>query len=518
MTDRISYKDELTDTFTDAQKAVIATAEALVLRGDRGQYDASSLMKPDTVYEYKTNTPEDYTSDSWKYSNCANLTFDAYYFGLGYDGGGNWYTANIINTAKKQNIFYKEPTGNETPEQQKAMRDEFFSKLQPGDVICIRRANDSGHALLYIGNGKIIHSTGGSYKVAGNGQSTGLEQYEATFRYLNAECFFEEKCDTGTAYTYYLFCGKVTKIGIYRPMNYFKGSVPQESINRMNNLQDIVVEKVASKAMGQTINVGDEMTYTFRFLNASNASKTLDVTDVLPTGTTLVSASGWTVSGSNLSCKVTIPAGEKNEISYTIKVGSSVPNNKIESKSVKVGGVSVRSSDIFVANTLTTAQQQAIINTVKSLSGSSKKNLELINEIYKVALGVDKVFEHTTLSTLHSQMYEKKSGESKYSFIDNQYGAMAAPGLYGGRNFQCVDDGKHGRLVKLAREDHLIVGDIIFGRTSSDNYVYIYLGDGVLWSLSTNKADTIPCNSRLERAFGYKNYWAILRPSMAYDF
>ena len=513
MTDRISYKDELTDTLTDAQKAVIATAEALVLRGDRGQYDASSLMKPDSVYEYKTNTPEDYTSDSWKYSNCANLTFDAYYFGLGYDGGGNWYTANIINTAKKQNIFYKEPTGNETAEQQKAMRDEFFSTLQPGDVICIRRANNSGHALLYIGNGKIIHSTGGSYKVASGTQSTGIEQYEATFRYLNAECFFEEKCDTGTAYTYYLFCGKVTKIGIYRPMNYFKGSVPQESVNRMNNLQDIVVEKVASKAMGQTINVGDEMTYTFRFLNASNASKTLDVTDVLPAGTTLVSASGWTVSGSNLSCKVTIPAGEKKEISYTVKVGSNVPNNKIESKSAKVGGVSVRSSDIFVAKTLTSAQQQAIINAVKSLSTSSKTGLELANEIYKVALGVDKVFEHTTLSTFHSQLVVDNA------LADNQYGAMAAPSLYGGRNFQCEDDGKHGRLVKMAREDHLIVGDIIFGRTSSTNNLFIYLGDGICWSLTTNKIDTynsstVHVNTRLEYIFGYKNYWAILRPSM----
>ena len=215
---------------------------------------------------------------------------------------------------------------------------------------------------------------------------------------------------------------------------------------------------------------------------------------------------------------MTIPAGEKKEISYTIKVGASVPNNKIESKSAKVGGVSVRSSDIFVAKTLTTAQQQAIINTVKSLSGSSKKNLELLNEIYKTALGVDKVFEYTTLSSLHGEMYEKKSGDSKYSFKDNIYSDMAAPSLYGGRNFQCDDDGKHGRLVKLAREHHLIVGDVLFGRTSSDNYVYIYLGDGVLWSLSTNKADTIDVNSRLERAFGYKNYWAILRPSMAYDF
>ena len=284
----------------------------------------------------------------------------------------------------------------------------------------------------------------------------------------------------------------------------------------MNNLQGVAVEKVASKAFGQTINTGEELTYTIKLLNASDVFKTLDITDVVPTGTTLVSSSGWTVSGTNLSCKVTIPAGEKKEVSFTVKVGASVPNNKIESKSAKVGGVSVRSSDIFVAKTLTNAQQQAIINAVKSLSGSSKTGLELANEIHKVALGVDKVFEHTTLSTFHSQLVVDKA------LADNQYGAMVAPGLNGGRNFNCVDSGKYGELSRLPREHNLIVGDILFGRTSSSNNVFIYLGDGICWSLNNNKIDTynantVDVNTRMEYIFGYKNYWAILRPSMNFS-
>ena len=344
-----------------------------------------------------------------------------------------------------------------------------------------------------------------------------MEAYEATVRYLNAYDFFDPKCDNGGAYSYFVFGGQVTQFGIYRPLKSWKGTIPQEALNRVNNLGGIAVEKIASKASGQTVNIDEELTYTFRFLNANDVDKTLDIIDIIPTGTALISAPGATANGDNLSWTVTIPAGEKMEISYTVKVGNSVPDNKLESNSAKVGGVTVRSSDLFVANTLTAAEQQKIIDAVKSLSSSSKKDLELANEIYQTAFGVENVSTHTDLSTFHSQLFEKKSGQSKYSLIDNQYGAMAAPSLYGGRNFYCSDSGKYGRVSRLAREENLVVGDLLFGRTSTANGLYIYLGDGICWSLTTNQADTIDVNARMERFVGYRNYWVVLRPSMVLD-
>lgn len=50
----------------------------------------------------------------------------------------------------------------------------------------------------------------------------------------------------------------------------------------------------------------------------------------------------------------------------------------------------------------------------------------------------------------------------------------------------------------------------------------IYLGDGICWSLNNNKIDTynantVDVNTRMEYIFGYKNYWAILRPSMNFS-
>ena len=514
---RIDYIDPVELNLTDAQKAVIATAESYLLRGDRGQYDVGTTMGPDTRFTHGQGSPEEYTTDYWRYTNCSDFTYNCVYFALGYSSGNNYHTTTIMKSAKSQGIFYYTPTGNETEAEKEAIEKEFFEKLQPGDVIDIRRSNSTGHAMLYLGNELIIHSTGGNYKPSGSGSggsglSYGVESYEATFRYRNARNLFGHNSGGD------VFSGKITELGIYRPLATFNGKVSDEGMNRVNNLQRIAVEKMGSLYFGQSANVGDEITYTFRLLNANDESKTVDITDVIPAGTTLVSASGWTVNGTNLSCKVTIAAGEQMEVSYTVKVGSNVPDGKIVSDSAKVGGVTVKASTLFVANTLTSAQQQTLLDTVNRLSDSSLRGLELANEIYKVAFGVEKVFDYTTVKTFYTQMYEKKSGDSKYTFIDNQYYDMVAPGLYGGRKFKCDDDTAYGKLSRFVRDHHLIVGDVVLGRYSDNTSLYLYLGNNIFLDLSTNKPDTFgDANRRLERIYGYMYYYAVLRPSRVLD-
>ena len=515
---RIDYIDPVELNLTDAQKAVIATAEAYLLRGDRGQYDVGTTMGPDTRYTHGQGSPEEYTTDYWRYSNCSDFTYNCAYFGLGYSGGNNYHTTHIMKTAKSQGVFYYEPTGNETEAERAAKEKEFIDALQPGDVIIVRRTTNTGHAMLYVGNELIIHSTGANYKPSGtsssqSGLSYGVETYEATFRYRNLRDLFSSEFAAGT----YVFSGTVSQLGIYRPLAKFTGKVSEEGMNRVNNLRGIVVEKLGSLYFGQSANVGDEITYTFRLLNSNSVSKTVDITDVIPAGTTLVSSSGWTVSGSNLSCKVTIGAGEQKEVSYKVKVGSNVPDGKIVSDSAKVGGVTVKASTLFVANTLTSAQQQTLLNTINSLSGSSKTGLELANEIYKVAFGVENVFDYTTVKDFYKQMYEKKSGDSKYSFIDNRYYKMVAPGLYGGMQFKCDDDTAYGKLSRFVRDHNLMVGDIVLGRYSDNTSVYLYIGNNTFLDLKTNKVDTWSANSRLERIYGYKYYYVVLRPSRVLD-
>ncbi len=103
---RIDYLDPVELNLTDAQKAMIATAEAYLLRGDRGQYDVGTTMGPDTRYTHGQGSPEEYTTDYWRYSNCSDFTYNCAYFGLGYSGGNNYHTTHIMKTAKSQGVFY----------------------------------------------------------------------------------------------------------------------------------------------------------------------------------------------------------------------------------------------------------------------------------------------------------------------------------------------------------------------------------------------------------------------------
>ena len=73
---------------TEAQLALISTAESYLMRGDKLQYADTRLGSGyDTEFRWlpALNIPEDNTSDKSGYTNCAAFTYDVYYHGLGYD-------------------------------------------------------------------------------------------------------------------------------------------------------------------------------------------------------------------------------------------------------------------------------------------------------------------------------------------------------------------------------------------------------------------------------------------------
>ena len=141
-----------------------------------------------------------------------------------------------------------------------------------------------------------------------------------------------------------------------------------------------------------------------------------------------------------------------------------------------------------------------------------------VNEIYKVAFGAENIFDYTTVKTFYTQMYEKKSGDDKYTFIDNRYYDMVAPGLYGGRRFKCDDDTAYGRLSRFVRDHNMMIGDIVLGRYSDNTSLYLYLGNNIFLDLKTNQLDSFgDANRRLERMYGYMYYYAVLRPSRVLD-
>ena len=174
---------------TDAQKAVIGTAEAYLLRGYRIQYDD---VTPFTKNAYRWNsglrTPEESSFDNIGFTNCAAFTSEVYKTALGFTDVS--YTTSSQVWSSYTVWRYPQSTsasiGGETEEQKAEIEADFYNNIQPGDIINIRyNSKSSGHSMLYVGNGNIIHSGGYNYSF-----STG-DTTEASIKQMRVEELFD---------------------------------------------------------------------------------------------------------------------------------------------------------------------------------------------------------------------------------------------------------------------------------------------------------------------------------------
>ena len=88
--------------YTEVEKALIATAESYLLRGDRGQYTDDQTSKSIFRWESATRQPEDCTVDQYGYTNCAAFVYDVHWSTLGLKATGN---SKTLNTTKNNAAF-----------------------------------------------------------------------------------------------------------------------------------------------------------------------------------------------------------------------------------------------------------------------------------------------------------------------------------------------------------------------------------------------------------------------------
>lgn len=511
------------DELNEKQAALIATATAYWLRGQRLQYadtrftSAGSNYDSEFRWQSTVNTPEDCTQTDWAYTNCAAFTYEVYYQTFGYKLPSNMYTtANLAKYAASNGMevfAYNRTKGStQTEAEKQQVMEGFFSTLQPGDIICIRRENSSGHALLYIGNGEILHSGGGTYTYTG---SYGVESYEASVRRVRVEnYFFNPNYSTG---------GDVfsiaTKLSIIRPLQVMTNSINENTQNRLDNLQNIVAEKLSSHVRANTIEKGEEVTFTYALHNIGDEAVTLKIKETVPAQLEYIS--GGSQQGNQLVWTISVPAHGRASVSYTAKVKETVAyGTKIQSTESYVGGVRVKCEPITVGKKLTAEQQSALIdafNKVKA-DGTSLTGLALVNELYKQATGVENVFASTDFATVTRgengcfKYYMTYSNKSIYQLnAAGSYHKLLAPSLYGGYRLWASEFAND--RTRLARVQDLQIGDVLLGKTSSSEVVMLYLGEDIGFiNMGTLAADTISTAARLERLLAYGYYYAIMRP------
>ena len=562
---RSLYEDEYfneadKEGYTDLEKALIATAETYLLRGDRTQYTDDNAGKSLYRWESGVRQPEDYTIDQYGYTNCAAFTYDVHWTTYGYaakslNSKGNSITLNTtanmassaasgwneetLTGANKSTIFHYTPQGIISDEEKAEKTEKICSLLRPGDIICIRRTTGTGHAMLYVGGGLIIHSSGSSYS-----NSNQTDTHEASIRFRSVMDLFDPTIAGKTSYVFSL-----KSFSILRPQNDTDAKLTQNATNRMNHMDGIIAEKVSSTAMGKTVNCGDTITYTFYIFNTTKNEKQIIIKDELSPHATFVSATdGGSCTDNLIFWTLNVPADTRIPVSYTVKVKDGLePYTKIDGAKATVNGVRHKCYDTIVANTLTTEEQQKLTETVVNMQKANPglAQISLVNRIYKTAFGVNNIFGNNVRG--FSDLLNGKGKDNVGIFNDssnytdeailvvadvNQSNAskMIAPGLYGGHD---VYSSPHSsdlfyRYLSLAdtplrsryyREQDLVVGDLLIMKGEEKECMYIYIGSDTFVSLNSG---SLLENLSATELLGYTpstdwRYTAILRPSMALD-
>ena len=513
-----------TTGMTELQKAVVLTAESFVIRKNRGQYDDTRLTASQDPVYYRWSTaqraPEDYTSQYTGYSNCAAFVRDLYLTALDLDI--QYYTTSTQTSGCKK-VLARAPVAekfeNKSAEELETIKQEFLDALQPGDLIVYRYADQkNGHAMCYVGNGMMIHCSGSNYNYTDR-----EEKYEdnGCFRYDPIDTFWD------TESRRYLF-NKASYV-LIRPLDDFTGEIPQDTLDRMNDMRGVAAEKTASATWTQTVNPGQEITFTFTLQNLTGLEKTLTVTDTVPENTTYV-LGAQKQEGDALSWTVTVPARETVSVSYTVQVDETAET--VESSSF-VEHIPVNCPAITVGNTLTPRQQESLSAAAANADTSAGGGISLAAKLYRDAFGaellsgltaddlMEGIFRHYSDAVEAGAPYDLWPSQWHSLDENGAYYKLVAPNLYGGRSvLEGTEEAPVSKLefmavkrTRLVAEDQLIPGDIILASDSETRFqtvAWLYI-DGQLLDLQTG--EKLPAEPTLSQLLCYQHF-AVIRPSL----
>ncbi len=513
------------------QQAVLTTAKSFFLRGDNIQYEDSYFINVPEERSSFGKTPEHYTYQNTGYSNCAMFANDVYFSTFNEPLPLDMYlTRNLASFAKdaKMEVYRLDLrlAKEYNEEQRRAEIERFLSILQPADLINFRRyysdtGKTSGHVVLYIGNGRFIHSTGGWLVHPSENIPHVLDPREATIRFGNLYNYL--LCPSSKNY---IFGGIIFFVNVIRPLAspFYANKLPKSTKARVKNLKGVRVDKLSSHPKGKTVNVGEKICYTFSIFNTNNYPISLEIKDRVPSNTTYVSG-GDSVINDWIFFRVMAQPNQTKKVSFIVKINENAKKGGIiYSSHATVSGVPLYCPAIFIENTLTKEQQKDFLKELKCLKKNSM--LKLVNEVYYKVLGKT-VFSQTDARALligkngifkeYKQGYyeiNKKSPTIKMlirNLCSDTFNKTFGRAMIGGTKL-VVTKAPFIRTEDVT-EHNLIIGDVLVVLGEKIE-VLIYCGYKKFRSLANGvEKDELEFETRCVRLLE-SDLFAILRPSM----
>ncbi len=501
---RVSKYDWSHEVITQEVEALQVIAKAFYDRRYYVQYDQLSMERVNLT-SHRGNSraiPEDATAQKLLYTDCAYFVRMCYYNAFEYDFGAAFTTAGLVKLSDIRTFYWEKDDGNVEQAAQ-----NLLQVLQPGDLIAYRNAaNTNGHVLLYIGSGKLLHSTGfggidyNYTRKADNFEPGGTLIYSTMDELLN-------KNDPQ-----YLFADKSVLV-VLRPLMEDL-TITENTKARVAGLQNIVVSKTTSHPDGVTANPGDTVTFTIEIKNNNNTVKSVQITEVVPAGMTYNGTSG---AGSTLHWDMEIDAGETMQFSYSFVVNNDVEyDTMISCANTKVNGVQINDCPVYVMKTLSVEQQNSIVAAAQTVT-SAENSLDFAKQAYANAFNYALPIDNT--EAIFTEVFNTPSGGCvKPTQSGGEIRSMMVETIYGGQNTK-TESALLGVRTSNPTTVNMVAGDILVfftGDSADTGEIYLYLGNDKLVSVKNGEIvayDTVLRSQAVTVSLLGQYAFCLLRPS-----
>ena len=212
--EEITYADATKDAVYTKADAITEVAYAFYRQGLQQNY--SQTMSRRNI----NPSPEEATSQHMVFLDCSSFVNAVYYETFGenvmyYDTlekspqTGNYMNYALNNSSNPDVIGAWENKDYKTEEARANLLNSIKAQLQPGDVIDYRSA-DAGHALIYVGNGKILHSIGNDFEMSARPENANegskSKEMDGTVHLMDVDDMFVK--NSGNRY---LFSSKIVR-------------------------------------------------------------------------------------------------------------------------------------------------------------------------------------------------------------------------------------------------------------------------------------------------------------------